>query len=65
VLVQCGEQKTRIDFDQTQPLPAGDAFRSAGAVELRGNEETTITLSNTGTTGFVIVDAIQLLEMRK
>jgi hypothetical protein len=65
VTIECGGQRTRIDFDQTRPLPPGQAFRSAGVVELKGDQETTITFSNTGTDGFVIVDAIQLLELKK
>jgi hypothetical protein len=63
VIIQSGDEKTRIEFDQTQPLPAGEAFRSAGIVKLTSDRETTITLSNTGTDGFVILDAIQLLEV--
>ncbi len=64
VLVQSGNQKTRIEFDQTQPLPTGETFRKAGVVQLTKDQETTITLSNTGTDGFVILDAIQLVEIK-
>jgi hypothetical protein len=35
-----------------------------GTVELTGEAETVITLSNTGTDGFVILDALQLVEKR-
>lgn len=64
VTIQTGDEKTRFEFDQTQPLPSGEAFRSAGFVQLTKDRETTITVSNTGTEGFVIVDALQLLEAK-
>ena len=60
--IQCGGRKTDILVDQTQMLSAGEAFRTIGHVQLDGGVETTITLSNVGTDGFVIMDALQLLE---
>jgi hypothetical protein len=54
----------RFEFDQTRPLPSGEAFRSAGFVHLTKDRETTITVSNADTKGFVIVDALQLLEAK-
>ena len=60
--IQCGVRKTDILVDQTQMLSAGEAFRTIGHVQLDGGVETTITLSNVGTDGFVIMDALQLLE---
>ncbi len=65
VTLQTGNRKTMISFDETQPLPPGEAFRSAGEFEFMAGTETTITFSNAGTDGFVIVDAIQLLEVMK
>jgi hypothetical protein len=65
VSIQSGTESTRIEFDQTQPLPQGEAFRSAGVVVLTGDQESVITISNTGTQGFVILDAIQLLEVKE
>ena len=62
VVVECGGRKTELTVDQTQPLAAGEAFRSIGAVSLEATAETVITIRNTGTDGFVIVDALQLLE---
>ncbi|MEZ5387284.1 MAG: FAD-dependent oxidoreductase [Prosthecobacter sp.] len=62
VTIQNGERKIEITVDQTRPLPAGEAFRSIGKVELDSAFDTTITLSNTGTDGFVILDALQLVE---
>jgi hypothetical protein len=63
ITIQCGGRKTGILVDQTQMLPAGEAFRTIGHFQLDGGVETTITLSNTGTDGFVIMDALQLLEI--
>lgn len=59
VTIESGGRKTEIIVDQTKPLPAGEAFRSIGTVELDG--ETTITVRNADTNGFVILDALQLL----
>jgi hypothetical protein len=64
VRVTSGGKTSRLEFDQTQPLPAGEAFRSAGFVELVAGEASTVTLSNEGTKGFVILDAIQLIEAK-
>lgn len=63
VTIQNGERKIEITVDQTQPLPAGEAFRSIGKVELDSSTDTIITLSNSGTDGFVILDALQLLPI--
>lgn len=62
VIIQSGTHKAELNADQTQPLPKGEAFRSIGTVELANEVESTITLSNTGTEGFVILDALQLIK---
>lgn len=62
VSVRSGDHKTELIVDQTKPMPAGEAFRSIGIVELSGDAETVITLRNVDTEGFVIADALQLLE---
>lgn len=54
-------QEQRLTVDQTVPLPAGEAFRTIGQVQLRKGVDYTLTLSNAGTEGFVILDAIQLI----
>ena len=64
VTIQSGDRKSSIIVDQTQPLPSGEAFRSVGEVQLTSDAETIITLGNTGTDGFVILDALQLVEKR-
>ncbi len=65
ISIESGAQKTTLTFDQTQPLPAGEAFRSAGFIQLTSEAETKIVISNTGTEGLVILDAIQLIEAKE
>jgi hypothetical protein len=60
--VESGGQTTQLTVDQTQPLPAGEVFRSIGTVALNG--DTTITVRNADTDGFVILDALQLMPAR-
>ncbi len=59
VSVQNSGSTMTLTVDQTKPLPAGEVFGSIGTIELNGN--TTITISNKATNGFVILDALQLL----
>ena len=59
--IESGGRTTQLTIDQTKPLPAGEAFRSIGAVEL--DADTTLTLSNKDTDGFVILDAFQVLPI--
>ena len=61
LLIQNGPDIVELFVDQTLPLPAGEAFRSIGRVSLKKGLETTLTLRNAGTEGFVILDALQLL----
>jgi hypothetical protein len=59
--IESGVHKAQLIVDQTQPFPAGEAFRSIGTVELDG--DTTLTIRNVDTDGFVILDALQLLAV--
>jgi hypothetical protein len=61
VTIESGGRKIEIKVDQTKPLPAGEAFRSIGTIELNG--DSTITVTNQETEGFVILDALQLLPV--
>ena len=60
VTIESGGLTSQIIVDQTKPLPAGEAFRSIGVVELDG--ETKITITSQETDGFVILDSLQLVE---
>lgn len=60
VIVTSGSSKTEFVVDQTRP-PSGQLFRFLGHVQLDSEVETTITVNNRHTEGFVILDALQLL----
>ena len=62
-VIESGGKKTTLELDQTLPLPAGEAFRNAGMIEVT-EPEVSITLTNSKTKGFVIADAIQLLKSK-
>ncbi|WP_182869959.1 FAD-dependent oxidoreductase [Rhodopirellula sp. JC639] len=64
VTVSSGNQSERIMVDQTRPLPSGKPFRPIGTVELQADAEAVIQITDTDTTGFVIVDALQLLPVQ-
>jgi hypothetical protein len=63
VVIQSGDQKATMHVDQTVPLSSGQAFRPVGKCQLVGGAESTITVTNTGTEGFVILDALQLVPV--
>ena len=65
VVVASGGLTKRFFVDQTKAPPEGAMFRRVGSVELEAGADTTLTVSNRQTTGFVIVDAIQLLAEPK
>ena len=58
--VTSGPYVTSFTVDQTVPRPAGSVVRAIGQVRIAAGYETVITLGTMGTTGFVILDAIQL-----
>lgn len=60
IVLAGGGVEHRLTVDQTQPLPPGEAFRPLGHFKLRPDVVYTLTLSNEGTGGFVILDAFQL-----
>ena len=63
VTIVGGGSEHRFTVDQTQPMPAGEAFREVGRIRLRQGLEYTLTVTNQDTKGFVIVDAFQLLPV--
>jgi hypothetical protein len=58
-----GGAEHRFTVDQTQPLPAGEAFRPLRQLTLRQGIDYVLTISNDNTAGFVILDAFQLLPV--
>lgn len=63
VSIRSGGSATEITVDQTIPLPPGEAFRTIGEAAFLAGAESTITLTNRDTDGFVILDAFQLVEV--
>jgi hypothetical protein len=63
VTVSSGTHTQTLIVDQTRPLPSGKHFRPIDTVDLSANVETTITITNADTNGFVILDALQLLPV--
>lgn len=63
VTVQSGDQKADFTVDQSAALPKGKHFRPVGTVTLAAGEETTITVRNEATNGFLILDALQLMPL--
>ena len=63
VMIVGGGTEYRFTVDQTQPHPAGQAFREVGRLRLRQGVEYTLTVANEDTRGFVILDAFQLLPV--
>jgi hypothetical protein len=61
VTVTSGAHESVFSVDQTRPLPPKQHFARIGSVELEADLESTITIGNKQTTGFVILDALQLL----
>ncbi|EMI18081.1 secreted protein-putative xanthan lyase [Rhodopirellula maiorica SM1] len=63
VSVTSGSSETKFTVDQTQTLPTGKLFRRVGVADLTDSAETVITVTNSGTDGFVILDALQLVPL--
>ena len=63
VTIGGGGTEQSFTVDQTQPLPAGEAFREVGRIRLRQGMDYTLTVANEDTKGFVILDAFQLLPV--
>ncbi len=64
VTIVSGTRETKLTVDQTRPLPAGGHFQPIGTAVLAAEVETTIQIKNTDTTGFVILDAVQLVPVQ-
>ncbi len=64
VTVLCGDDTQAMEIDQTVPLPAGKHFRSLDTFDLPADTEITIQISNAGTDGYVILDALQLRPVK-
>lgn len=65
VTISSGTHRKNIVVDQTAPLPEGKRFRPIDMVDLNADTETVIQVTNADTTGFVILDALQLLPVKR
>ena len=63
--VLVGGKSRKISVNQRLPLDSGSAFRTLNTLDLQAEQKITIRLSNEDTDGFVVVDALQLLEHPK
>jgi hypothetical protein len=61
IQIKNGSRSVEWVVDQTEPLPSQSVFRPIGVVQLDNDVETSIMIRNSGTDGFVILDALQLL----
>ena len=65
VRVEFGGKSQEISVNQRLSLDPGSAFRTLKTLDLKAGHKVTIYLGNEGTDGFVVVDALQLLERSK
>ena len=63
IKIKSGEHKVSLTVDQTMTMPPGKSFRTIGSVQLLADKESVLTVTNQGTDGFVILDAIQLVPL--
>ncbi|KLU06155.1 secreted protein-putative xanthan lyase -likeprotein [Rhodopirellula islandica] len=61
--ISTGDSHTSFHVDQTLPLPSGKHFRPVATVALSAETESVIQITNAETSGFVILDAVQLLPV--
>jgi hypothetical protein len=64
VTVHHAEGKKRLLVNQQKTLPEGQAFVSLGAFEFTADEPAVVVISNEGTDGHVIADAVQWLPAK-
>lgn len=63
VTVTSGRHHQSLMIDQTAPLPDGKHFRLINTIDLQAKAQSVIRISNADTTGFVILDALQLIPI--
>jgi hypothetical protein len=62
VLIDGAGEPLLVHMNQQLPPPHPGGFASLGVFRFAAGEENAITLSNKGTTGHVIADAVQLIR---
>jgi hypothetical protein len=61
--ISSGNYRESFRVDQTVPMPSGKHFRPVATIELSAETESVIQITNSKTSGFVILDALQLLPV--
>lgn len=64
IQIVCGDRTITLVVDQRTPLPDGNHFRPVGRVSLSRDAQCSITVHNTDTDGFVILDALHLVQVK-
>jgi hypothetical protein len=62
VIVDHQDGKSRLLVNQSKQPPIGSLFYSLGTFRFEANNASSVTISNEGTDGHVIVDAVQFLK---
>ncbi|MEX0742627.1 MAG: DUF1553 domain-containing protein, partial [Phycisphaeraceae bacterium] len=65
VTIQHAEGRTVVHVDQTQQPPIDGIFVSLGRFRFEEGQDGSVTLSNEGTQGYVIADAVQFVRVAR
>ncbi|MEQ9409055.1 MAG: DUF1553 domain-containing protein [Fuerstiella sp.] len=63
VLIRHAQGEDTVLLDQTRPPEIDDLFAAVGRFRFQQDKAASVLVSNAGTTGFVIVDAVQFVEV--
>ena len=64
VTVTYGDAEIRSIINQRKQPPIDDLFVSLGKLEVRAGDSATVSISNEGTDGYVIVDGVQFVPVK-
>ncbi|MCB9939174.1 MAG: DUF1553 domain-containing protein [Planctomycetaceae bacterium] len=63
ITIHHADGKSDVTLDQSRKPPIDNLFASVGSFRFEGGKPTALTISTTGTKGYVIVDAVRLVEV--
>ena len=64
VVVKSAAGEKSLTLNQKKP-PSNGAFHSIGRIEFAAGESGSVTISNQGTNGYVVIDAVQFIPVKK
>ncbi len=64
IVVKSAAGEKSLTLNQRKP-PSDGAFHSLGRFEFAAGESGSVTISNQGTNGYVVIDAVQLIPVKK